>query len=698
MKTNSGTNGRVALKESEVDKYIAHYEAQPEYGGLNWGVNAIHFLRTQQPLSIADVGCGQGNFCLDAVRTIQTVYGVDIASVKMGKTTPHERIIYLDGDACACPLLDQSVEWVTCFDTLEHLSPSRVEQALAEFNRIATNGFLISVALTPQVKNGRKLHLTVKPLEWWKKKLSLYGEVSETSSVPITGIPYLVVAKKPLRPELKIVVYTALIGNETDFLLIPHWHPGNVQYVCFTDRDIPKPPPYWTVVKVDRDPGEAVRQAKKYKMLPWHYLPKYGYDYDVAIWLDANFQVLDGFENIIDQNLYAEDMLLFRHYERDCAYAEAEECKRLELDSSEIIDRQMERYRSEGFPEHYGLPECNTILSRDTAETRAIFGLWLAEVVKGSKRDQLSFSYAVWKSDRRVAAAGGTPRAVIISTEVARNCRYTWPHPHQTPKARGRIVLMVPLWNPEGEWTVQLPNLLSVLRANYEVLPRAFSSAYLFKSCNTLLGAEGMQFPDYKPFQEPRDILYSDYDYMLWMENDMILHDLSDASRLIRNLDRPDVDAVSALYIQPGGGLTYHVSSVENGYAKGADSIPTGTELFEARHIPLGFTAIRRGVIEKLEYPWFQPTFIRQQFGRFYKVGWVGHDAAFSDKLVFAGFKLWVDPSVRCGHIKKAILWPDDEAKRENRIIDQLAKEFPSIASSFTKKRRAVFGEIQEEA
>ena len=91
------------------------------------------------------------------------------------------------------------------------------------------------------------------------------------------------------------------------------------------------------------------------------------------------------------------DLYLFKHFERSCLYQEAEVCKAMGLDSLNIIDKQIQRYRAEGFPENYGLPECGIILRNKSEKSDAVMNVWRQEVNNGSRRDQLSFMYAVWK-------------------------------------------------------------------------------------------------------------------------------------------------------------------------------------------------------------------------------------------------------------------------------------------------------------
>jgi len=66
------------------------------------------------------------------------------------------------------------------------------------------------------------------------------------------------------------------------------------------------------------------------------------------------------------------DIVLFSHFERNCLYQEAEVCAQAGLDSVDVIRKQVRRYKADGFPKNYGLPECNTILRRYTRKNRKL--------------------------------------------------------------------------------------------------------------------------------------------------------------------------------------------------------------------------------------------------------------------------------------------------------------------------------------
>lgn len=82
---------------------------------------------------------------------------------------------------------------------------------------------------------------------------------------------------------------------------------------------------------------------------------------------------------------------------RYCAYGEA--TIRPAKYANEPLDAQCEFYRSEGFPENYGLYACG-VSARDMTNPKVKeFGeLWHKQNMKWSYQDQVSFPYCLWKT------------------------------------------------------------------------------------------------------------------------------------------------------------------------------------------------------------------------------------------------------------------------------------------------------------
>lgn len=661
------------------------------YGRNNWGRGALEWIRANGYKSICDIGCGNGRFCVDATEFSDRVLGVDIASVRTQSVIGNPHVEYYDYPAQDMPgIKEDAVEVVTAFDVLEHIPEGEdLDKALSEMDRISSKAMVFTIS-DRLAKRGDSppLHMTIHDEQWWVDKLSKYGKVSIIDAplqtdgkmgISDVGRHYLYVDKSK-RP--RIIVYTAIIGPN-DNLLQQFWKPDNVKYVCYTDREQLNPPPEWEIRKVQRVEKDPKRDVIRYKAMPHAFLE----DHDYSIWIDANFQILPtGFQDIIDDMGDEHHVHMFRHPARDCTYEEAGANLYLKNDNYDVIQQQMAFYQQEGLKEHAGLPECNQIIRRNTPLVQKFGTIWYSETVRWSKRDQLSVMYAEMKS--------GVP--FVINKMHARNAHYTaWLPEHPPAKRKPKVIVLCALKSPESQWVVSLDSLRAELAHKYDFVVRYKELAYLHKDYAHLIGGYDMYGPDHKPFMSMEDQYYPndqecrDYDYLFFFENDMVVTPEQFEALMARN-----VDVVSGTYVQGDGETMIHheLPRHKNAYCHGTRDLPIGDGLLEVAHTGMGCLLIRRGVIERLSYPWFAPIkiFYNNQSSRF---AWNGQDAALCDKIRMAGIKVWLDPQVRVGHIKQKTLYPGDNEIQYNAVLDDVLKVFednPIAKQKIERLRKAV--------
>jgi hypothetical protein len=195
------------------------------------------------------------------------------------------------------------------------------------------------------------------------------------------------------------VIYTSIFGGYDG--LIPQKRIDGVDFVCFTDQYFNCEP--WKVVQYVNKSADNNRAAKEFKILPHKYLS----EYKQSIWIDGNFIVKREIDDLLWQ-LSLSPFVAFKHG-LDCIYDEYENIIRLGQstgkykDDPEIMKAQMDRYRKEGFPAHYGLTQ-NNVLIRNHNDPLVIqtMELWWNEIRNGSKRDQLSLFYSIWKTGLQI--------------------------------------------------------------------------------------------------------------------------------------------------------------------------------------------------------------------------------------------------------------------------------------------------------
>jgi len=194
---------------------------------------------------------------------------------------------------------------------------------------------------------------------------------------------------------MKATVYSAVFGNYDT--LQPAARPS----LCFTDGGMPSVDgwSYYSIYS-GRDPKWANRQCK---ILAHKHL-----DTEYSIYHDGNVQMLTSPEKLIADYLGDADIAVFAHPEgRDCIYQEAREVLRQHKAQPGAVGAQMERYRQDGFPTHFGLSACYVLIRRHTRAVRRFNELWWGEYEKGAKRDQLSFDCTRWKTGIEVATIPG---------------------------------------------------------------------------------------------------------------------------------------------------------------------------------------------------------------------------------------------------------------------------------------------------
>jgi hypothetical protein len=144
------------------------------------------------------------------------------------------------------------------------------------------------------------------------------------------------------------------------------------------------------------------------------------------------------------------------------------------------------------------------------------------------------------------------------------------------------------------------------------------------------------------------------YDWQIWIDSDMIWT-TNDIEQLISHADK---DIVTGFYMRGSDDTT--TTSVADFDGKSwiqldrSDIDPNG-DLMLVDATGFGFLAIKNGVVESLEYPWFRPV-IYEDEGNW---AFMTEDSGFCHMAKAAGFEIYADPKVRLGHEKTRVLHPD---------------------------------------
>ena len=198
---------------------------------------------------------------------------------------------------------------------------------------------------------------------------------------------------------MKIGVYTAIFGNKDQLKLpINYKKDSNIDYLLFTDNIDNAIFPY-KVHKRAIVYDNITQNARYYKIMGDDVLS----NYDLLIWHDANIQLYHNeINNLITQ---AENSFLttFTHPHRDCFYSEAMSCIRVGKDFSLRILRQTIVCFLKGMPAQQGMYSTGILLKNMKFKQESLLLFWWLEVLNFSRRDQLSFSFMVYKKKLKVS-------------------------------------------------------------------------------------------------------------------------------------------------------------------------------------------------------------------------------------------------------------------------------------------------------
>jgi len=191
----------------------------------------------------------------------------------------------------------------------------------------------------------------------------------------------------------KFVVYTCITSDYDTLKDILHPE-SNIDYICFTDLNITSNT--WQIREIPKFLNEldSTKKARCIKIMPHFFLK----EYEMSLWVDGNIQIVGFINQLITLNNFNDhDFYISKHPERICVYKEAEVIKRLNKDSSIIVDNQIDLYEKKGYPKDNGLVQSGVIIRNHNCDDCINFSIqWWNEVLRYSKRDQLSFNYVLW--------------------------------------------------------------------------------------------------------------------------------------------------------------------------------------------------------------------------------------------------------------------------------------------------------------
>ena len=150
----------------------------------------VEWLKKDWPgRTVLDIGCARGTAVKELRAAGHCAMGVDVCRVAV-KAAEEEGLPVLWAPATALPFPDDAFDFTMHTDVFEHLWEEDVPKACEESLRVARRGVICKIAtrrdqlrvLIPKAgldpKRFERLHMTVRPIEWWADQYKQAGAVT----------------------------------------------------------------------------------------------------------------------------------------------------------------------------------------------------------------------------------------------------------------------------------------------------------------------------------------------------------------------------------------------------------------------------------------------------------------------------------------------------------------------------------------
>lgn len=199
--------------------------------------------------------------------------------------------------------------------------------------------------------------------------------------------------------DVRFAIYTVSTGKY-DAIKEPIYIDENIDYYVFTEQELSEQS-IWKKKEIPADLREKMTSLELARYIKTH-PHEFFVDYDYSMFIDGNVRITCDVKPLLYSMIENNKCIaIHRHQVRDCIYDEAKAIYAAGKASYVSIKNQINTYKHCGFPEHYGLFETNIVIRKQNDEDCVnVMNDWWSEMESHTKRDQLSFTYALWKNKR----------------------------------------------------------------------------------------------------------------------------------------------------------------------------------------------------------------------------------------------------------------------------------------------------------
>ena len=192
----------------------------------------------------------------------------------------------------------------------------------------------------------------------------------------------------------KICLYTCVTGDYDSLREIKNIE-KNIDYLCFTNNKS-LTSKTWKIIHIDNDGLDNHHLSRKIKILGHPTISK---NYEVSVWMDTSVTWQRSISDFVNTYLKETSFAAIKHSQRHSIHEEAIACLQLHKDTKENITRTLSFLEANQFPDNLGLYEMTVFIKRHNDEAvKKTMEIWFNMIQQFSKRDQLSFMYAIWKT------------------------------------------------------------------------------------------------------------------------------------------------------------------------------------------------------------------------------------------------------------------------------------------------------------
>ena len=196
--------------------------------------------------------------------------------------------------------------------------------------------------------------------------------------------------------QKRYVIYSAMVGAYDD-ILQPKVVDERFDYILFSNDIKDERVGVWQVRPIAYHNEDRTRICRYVKTHPEELLK----EYEVSVWMDASIQIQTKYlyDRVVELDKRGELVSSMWHPARQCIYAEAFAVLRMRVEYEDVIVRTCQYLRKEGYPRNNGLCETGiTYRKHQNVQVAKVDALWWKCIENYSRRDQLSFNYALWKN------------------------------------------------------------------------------------------------------------------------------------------------------------------------------------------------------------------------------------------------------------------------------------------------------------